>query len=100
MCIRDSYKRERLDVADGTADFDDRNIHILRDFFCRRLDFIGDMWNHLHGFTQIIATALLGDDLLVEATGRPVVVARKFGVGKAFVMAEVKICLLYTSRCV
>ena len=49
------------------------------------------MRNHLHGFAQIVAAALLGDDLFVNAAGGPVVVAQQLGVGKAFVMAQVKV---------
>ena len=70
-----------------------RHVHVLRDFLHRRLDFVGDVRNHLHGLAEIIAAALLGDDLLVDAAGGPVVVARKFGVGEAFVVAEVEIGL-------
>jgi hypothetical protein len=43
--------------------------------------------DYLHGFAEIIASALLGDDLFIEATGRPVVIARKLRMGEAFVMA-------------
>jgi hypothetical protein len=59
----------------------------------RGLDFIGDVGNDLDGFAEVIAAALLGNDLLVNATGGPIVIARKFGVGKAFVVAEVEIGL-------
>src|ERR1019366_1505344 len=82
---------QRLDVAHRAADFGDHHVHVLRDFFGRRLDFVGDVRNHLHGLAQIIAAALLGDDLLVNLAGSPVVIARKLGVGETFVVAEVKI---------
>jgi len=42
-------------------------------------------------FSQVISAPLLCDDLLVESAGRPVIVARKFGVGEAFVVSQVKI---------
>ena len=85
------HERQRLDVAHCAADFHNCHVHVLRHFLHRSLDFIRHVRDHLHGFAQIIAAALFGDDLLVEAAGGPVVVARKFGVGKAFVVAEVEI---------
>jgi hypothetical protein len=80
-----------FDVADCAADFDDADVHVLRDLLHRCFDFIGDVGNHLHGFAEVIAAAFFGDDLFVEATGGPIIVARKFGVGEAFVMTEVEI---------
>ena len=87
------HERQRLDVAHRAADLHDRDIDILRDFLHRRLDFVGDVRNHLHRLAEIVAAPLLGDDLLVEAPGGPVVVAGKFGVGEALVVAEVEIGL-------
>ena len=84
-------KRQRLDVTDGAPDLHQANVHILRDLLHRGLDFIGDVGNDLHGLAQVVAAALLGDDLLVEAAGGPVVVARKFGVGEALVVAKIEI---------
>ena len=59
----------------------------------RSLDFVGDVRNHLHGFAQIISAPLLREDRLVDSAGRPVVLARQFGVSEAFVVAEVEIGL-------
>ena len=87
------HERQRLDVAHRAADFDDGDIHILRHLLHRGLDFIGDVGNHLHRFAQIIAAPLLGDDLFVDPAGGPVVVAGKFGVSEAFVVAQVEIGL-------
>ena len=84
-------ERQRLDVAHRAADLDDRDIHILRDLLHRRLDLVGDVRNHLHRLAQVVAAPLFGDDLLVDPPGRPVVVARKFGVREALVVAEVEI---------
>src|SRR5579884_698233 len=85
------YKRERLDVADRAANLDDRDVHLLRDFLHRRLNFVGDVGNDLHGLAEIVAAALFGNDLLVNAAGGPVIVAAEAGVGEALVMAEVEI---------
>jgi hypothetical protein len=69
------HEGQRLDVADGAADFDDRDVYILCDFFHRAFDFVGDVGNDLHGLAEVVAAALLGDDLFVDSSGGPVVVA-------------------------
>ena len=65
----------------------------MRNLLHRRFNFIGDVRNHLHRFSQVVAAALLGDDLFVDAAGRPVIVAGEPGVGKPFVVAQVEIGL-------
>jgi hypothetical protein len=47
--------------------------------------------NDLNGFAEVVAAALLEDDLLVDAAGGVVVVAREGRVGEALVVAEVEI---------
>ena len=84
---------KRLDVADGAADFADDDIDIVGDLFHGGLDLVGDVGNDLDGFAEIVAAALLGDDLLVDAAGGEVVVAGEAGVGEALVVAEVEIGL-------
>ena len=84
---------KRFDVADGAADFADDDIDIVRDLFHGGFDFVGDVRNDLHGFAEIVAAALLGDDLLVDAAGGEVVVAGEAGVGEALVVAEVEVGL-------
>ena len=82
---------QRLDIAHRAANLDDGDIHFLRDLLHRRFNFVGDVRNYLHGFAQVVAAPLFGDDLLVNSSGSPVVVARKFGVGEALVVAKVEI---------
>lgn len=66
---------ERLDVADGSADFGDDEVEFI--FIAEQLDvtfdFVRDMRNDLNGFSQIVAPAFLVDDTLVDAAGRDVV---------------------------
>src|SRR5450755_3196208 len=50
-------------------------------------------WNHLHRFAQVISAPFFGDDLLVDPPGRPVVIARQFGMREALVMPQVQIGL-------
>ena len=42
-------------------------------------------------FAQVVAAAFLEDDLLVDAAGGEVVVAREWRVGEALVVAEVEV---------
>ncbi len=51
------------------------------------------MGDDLDGFAEVVAAALLGDDLLVDAAGGEVVVAGELGVGEALVVAEVEVGL-------
>jgi hypothetical protein len=51
------------------------------------------MRDDLHRLAQIIAAALLGDDLLVDPAGGPVVIAAELGVGEALIMAKVEVGL-------
>ena len=57
------------------------------------LDFIGDMRNDLDGFAQIIAAALLADDVVVDAAGSDRVLARQVRAHEALVMAKIEIGL-------
>ena len=82
---------QRFDVADGAADLDDGDVDILRDLLHRRLDLVGDVRNDLDGLAEIVAAALFGDDLLVDAAGGPVIVAGELGVGEALVVAQVEV---------
>jgi hypothetical protein len=47
----------------------------------------------LHGCTEVIAAALLGDDPLVNAAGRVIAVATGGGVHKALVVPQIQISL-------
>ena len=51
------------------------------------------MRNDLYGFAEIVAASFLGDDLFVNASGGPVVVAGQLGVSEALVMTEVEVGL-------
>ena len=84
-------KRQRFNVAHGAADLHNGHVHILRDLFHRCLDLVSNVGNHLHGLAQVVAAALFGDDLFINAAGGPVIVTREFGVGEAFVVSEVEV---------
>src|SRR6266700_6449234 len=85
------HERQRFNIADRAANFDDRDVHILRNLLHRRFDFVSDVRNYLDGLAEIISATLLRDDLLVNAPGGPVVIARKFGVSETLVVPEVEV---------
>ena len=84
---------ERLDVADGAADLDDRDVDALGRGADARLDLVGDVRDDLHRRAQVLAAPLLGDDGLVHAAGGEVVLPRHAGGGEPLVVAEVEIRL-------
>src|SRR5262245_36392441 len=69
-------KRQALDVADRAAHLDDDDVLTGADLADHRLDLVGDVWNHLHRPSEIVAAALLLDDREVHLAGGDVVVAR------------------------
>ena len=67
---------KRSDIADRAADFDNGDVLAHgRHFFHRVLDLVGDVRNYLHRLAEIVAAALLGDDLLVDTPRGQIVVA-------------------------
>ena len=86
-------ERQRLDVADRAADLDDHHVDVLGDVADALLDLVGDVRDDLHGLAEIVAAALLLDDLQVDAAGGVVVLARGAHGGEALVVAEVEIGL-------
>ena len=87
-------KRQRLDVADRAADLDNGHVRAVgRDLAHGVLDLVGDVRNDLDGFAEVVAAPLLQDDLLVDAAGGEVVVARERRMGEALVVAQVEVGL-------
>ena len=82
-----------LDVADGAADLDQDEIIGLVVGEHELLDGVGDVRDHLHCGAEVVAAALLGDDLLVDAAGGDVVGLHGGTAGEALVMAEVEVRL-------
>ena len=86
-------ERQALDITDRAPDLAQDEIEALVAFPDEILDRVGDVGNHLNGGAEIIAAPLLGEDLLVDATGGDVVVAGRRPAGEALVMAEVEVGL-------
>ena len=66
-------ERQALDVADRAADLAQHEVEVVVAVADEILDRVGDVRNHLDGGAEIIAAALLGDDVLIDAAGGDVV---------------------------
>ena len=69
-------ERQALDVADRAADLHQHEIEILVAVEHELLDRVGDVRDHLDGGAEIVAAPLLGDDVVIDAPGGDVVLAR------------------------
>ena len=88
-------ERERLDVADGSADLGDHEVDVgrLGHQGDPVLDLVRDVRHNLDRRTEVIPAALTADHAVVDAARGHVRRARGVGVGEALVMAEVKVGL-------
>ena len=87
-------EREDLDVADGAAHLGDDHVDVVgREAADAALDLVGDVRDHLHGATQVVAAAFGGEHGLVDRAGGGVRVAGERLVDEALVVAEVEIGL-------
>ena len=85
---------QRLDVADGAADLDDGDVHLLVGAPAHELlDLVGDVRDHLHRLAEVVAAALLLEHALVDLAGREVVRAAHPRGDVALVVAEVEVGL-------
>ena len=89
------HERRTLDVADGSSDL--RYYEVVMVFLSERLyvslNLVGYVWHHLDGFSEIVATALLVDNSLVDASRSERVRLSGLYASEAFVVAEVEVCL-------
>src|SRR5262249_34060855 len=81
------------DVADRAADLAQHEVEALVALADEVLDGVGDVRDDLDGGAEIVAAPLLGEDLLVDAAGGDVVLARRRPAGEALVMAEIEVGL-------
>ncbi len=90
--LADSFQKgQGFDVAHRAPDLDNGHVGVGRHLAHGILDFIGHVGNHLHRLAQVVAAALLGDDLLVNPAGGQIVVAAQPGMGEALVMTQIEI---------
>ena len=87
-------ERQRLDVADGAADLGDHHVDVGAGHRADPvLDLVGDVRDHLDGVAEVVAAALLGDDLGVDLAGGDVRDAGEVGVEEALVVPDVQVGL-------
>jgi hypothetical protein len=87
-------ERERLDVAHGPADLGDDDVHVVAVHGEDALaDLPGDVRDHLHGLTEVVAATLLGDHVGVDLTGRDVGATGEVGVEEPLVVTDVQVGL-------
>src|SRR5262245_51095654 len=84
---------QTLNVADRAANLAQNEIDAFVAGCDEGLDRVGDVRNDLHGRTQIVAPALLGNDLLVDAAGGDVVGLARWASSEPFIMAEIEVSL-------
>ena len=84
-------KGKTFDIADCAADFHDGNIETCGRLPDKILDFVGNVRNDLHGFTQVVAASFFGDDGIINLPGCQIVALPHAGGSKSFVMAQIQI---------
>ena len=87
------HEGQALDIADRAADLAQNEIMIVLTGKREGLDLVGDVRNHLNGRTEIIATAFLGDNVLINASGGDVVALMRRNTSEALVVAQIEIGL-------
>ena len=90
-----------LDVAHGSAEFDDAHVRLLsvavhgylRHPLDPLLDLVGDVRDHLHCLAEVVAAPFPLDDVGVHLAGGEVVVTCERDVEEALVVAQVEVDL-------
>ena len=70
-------ERQALDITDGAANFTQHEVSIAVIGEDEVFDGVGDVRDHLDRSAEIIAAALFGDDLLIDAACGDVVGLRR-----------------------
>src|SRR6266568_3367719 len=86
-------ERQRLDVPDRAADLDDRHFGFACAARNERLDLVGDVRDHLHGATEVVAASLFSYHRIVDLAGGEVVVPVHPGRLETLVVAQIEVGL-------
>ena len=90
---RGFQERQRLDVAHGAADLDQRDVDAFGAAADVVLDLVGDVRDDLHGLAEVFAATLLADHRFIDLAGGEVVHLLHAGADEALVVAEVEVGL-------
>ena len=82
-----------FDIADGAADLADDHVRpaLFAHVVDKRLDFVGDVRNDLHGLPQIVAVPLLVQHVPIHLARREVAVLIEVFVDKALVVPQIEV---------
>ena len=86
-------ERQPLDVPRRAADLGDQHVDAVAGLADPRLDFVGDVRDHLHRLAEIVAAALLLDHRLVDLARGQVVQPRQPARGEPLVVPEIQVGL-------
>ena len=86
---------QRFDIANGAADFNQHDLSAgsFGDKANAVFDLVGDVWDDLDSAPKIVTTALLGDHIGVNLSGRHIADTVQADINKTFVMSQIKVCL-------
>ncbi len=84
-------KRQRLDIADSTSNFDHDDVHALASSADPVLHLVGDVRNDLNGATEVIAPTFATDHLFIDLAGGEVVLFLHRRANEAFIVAQIEI---------
>ncbi len=86
-------ERQALDVADSASDLAEHEVDLVVTVTKEILDLVGDVRDHLDRPAEVVATALLLQNVGVDAAGRNRVGTAGGDAGEALVVAEVEVGL-------
>ena len=86
-------ERLALDIADGSADLNDSNTVLIHFFSAveTALDFVCDMWDHLHRASAEITVALFLQHGPVYLSGRHIGIFIQALINKTLVVAKIQV---------
>ena len=84
-------ERQRFDIPNGSADFDQNNIMTFTAFQNALFNGIRDVRYDLNGRTQIVTTAFFTQNVGVDTTGGEVVTAAHFGADETLIVTQVQV---------
>ena len=82
-------KGQTFYIANRSADFTKHEINLILANFDEIFDFIGHMWDHLNGFSQIIPAAFFFQYRRIDPTGRHRIGLPRRHARETFIMAQI-----------
>ena len=93
-------ERQRFNITNRSSNLS--NYKVIIAFIAQNLnisfDFVGDMRDYLHGFTQEVAPAFFVYHILINPSGSDIIGTVSFNVEKSFVVSEIQIGLVPIHR--